>query len=119
MRIAPHHHRCQVCLTKTECCGQLEENWDGDPPFICLDYHKPNGQIAEFYCSGCACVDCDEMSTTERKTYTGPDTYVMEKVCKLCAEKRDNYEPPETTFDEALGARCDVEMRLDEARRLK
>lgn len=54
MRTRPHAHPCAKCGVRTECCGTIEQNYDGEPPFICVEYHLPNGSIAEFLCETCA-----------------------------------------------------------------
>lgn len=41
------------------------------------------------------------------------------RVCAPCKSALENREPAERTFDDALGFRCDEQMRLDAARRLK
>ncbi len=55
MRVGPHHHKCADCGAKTECCGQLEDNYDGWPEIICVEYHlhatcDPN---PDFICEAC------------------------------------------------------------------
>jgi len=38
-----------------ECCGDIEQNYDGWPEFICREYHGPLGSInADFMCDACA-----------------------------------------------------------------
>lgn len=53
MRVGPHNHPCGTCGTKTECCGELADNYDGEPWVICMEYHQTDGTIAEFICEGC------------------------------------------------------------------
>jgi hypothetical protein len=49
-----HHHPCQMCGAKTECSGELEENYDGEPPIICVEFHLPNGETdLDFRCETC------------------------------------------------------------------
>lgn len=55
MRIGPHHHPCQSCGAKTECCGAIEQNYDGQPPWTCPEFDEPDGRInTDFICEGCA-----------------------------------------------------------------
>lgn len=55
MRVGPHHHRCADCQTKTECCGQLKDNFDGSPEIICVEFHLAGGETnPDFICEGCA-----------------------------------------------------------------
>lgn len=50
-----HHHACQDCGAKTECGGQIEQNYDGSPEWICGEFHLPGGDInGDFICEGCA-----------------------------------------------------------------
>jgi hypothetical protein len=95
MRIKPHFHPCDGYGKKTECCGDIEQNYDGSPEWICVEYHKPNGEIVEFWCDGCSCEDCGDKATTTAKDYTGPDTFVLVKTCEPCRDKRENAEPSE------------------------
>lgn len=66
------------------------------------------------------CQDC-EMDGEEAPAtveWTDPWGHPYAYLCAACEEKRqDAYEPP--TFDEALGRKCDEQMRVDEALRLK
>lgn len=50
MRVAPHHHPCADCGTKTECPGTWEENYDGWPEVVCPEYHTAS---YPFTCEGC------------------------------------------------------------------
>lgn len=43
MRIGPHKHRCADCQTPTECCGEIEQNFDGCPEWICREFHRDDG----------------------------------------------------------------------------
>lgn len=57
MRIGPHHHPCSVCGARTECCGDIEQNYDGWPEWICAEYHGIVGTdvvVREFLCERCA-----------------------------------------------------------------
>ena len=121
MRVKPHSHPCQSCGAKTPCPGTWEENYDGWPEVICREFHLESGILnPDFFCSGCACVDCGERATTWAKHYTWPDTYVDEKVCECCAEKRDNYEPPDPDGEDIFrDYRAEERDSLDAARRLK
>lgn len=54
MRVGPHYHRCADCQAKTECCGQLADNFDGSPEIICEEYHLISGGTnPDFICEGC------------------------------------------------------------------
>lgn len=54
MRIGPHHHPCQRCGAKTECCGDIEQNYDGAPEWTCVEFHEANGGInIDFICPSC------------------------------------------------------------------
>ena len=53
-RTFKHHHRCQDCQTKTECFGQLEDNYDGEPEITCREFHLQGGEInGDFICDYC------------------------------------------------------------------
>ncbi len=61
-RNTPHHHPCGHCQARTECCGDIEQNYDGFPPFICREYQQYG---ADFLCEDCSrkyelgtCDDC-------------------------------------------------------------
>lgn len=54
MRIRPHHHPCARCGIKVECCGDLEQNYDGWPEWTCREYHHESGFTADFLCEDCA-----------------------------------------------------------------
>jgi len=82
MRTFKHHHPCQRCKAKTECFGQLEDNYDGWPEIVCLEFHMnascdPN---PDFLCDGCLCWDCGD---------PGVVTMDGELVCEACAHKRE------------------------------
>jgi hypothetical protein len=50
----PHHHPCQTCGAKTECGGTWEENYDGSPEVICLEFHRLDGTLnPDFICARC------------------------------------------------------------------
>jgi hypothetical protein len=54
MRHGPHHHPCARCKAKVECCGDIEQNYDGFPEWTCREYHDIHtGQIAEVLCELC------------------------------------------------------------------
>lgn len=55
MRIGPHHHPCGNCRAKVECCGEIQQNYDGFPEWICLDYHGHSGDTNPYF----LCEDCD------------------------------------------------------------
>ena len=62
------------------------------------------------------CEDCEDAEAPV--TWLDPWGRPYAHLCAECAERRiDRYEPP--TFDEALGARCDVQERDRQAYRLK
>lgn len=52
MRIGPHHHPCFHCKEKTECCGEIEQNYDGFPEWVCVEYHV-NHRHFDFFCESC------------------------------------------------------------------
>jgi hypothetical protein len=51
MRIGSHKHPCDHCHTPTDCDGDTQENYDGFPEWICLDYHVISR--SEFLCDAC------------------------------------------------------------------
>lgn len=57
MRTRPHAHPCGRCGVKTECCGDVEQNYDGFPEWICREYHTLASQTFrdpdDFLCDGC------------------------------------------------------------------
>lgn len=66
MRIKPHSHPCQHCRTPVECCGDIEQNYDGFPPFICREFHLDGGAInRDFICESCAERAVDERAQPE------------------------------------------------------
>jgi hypothetical protein len=53
-RYIVHHHPCADCQAKTECGGQVEENYDGCPAWICREFHLDGGTTnPDFRCEGC------------------------------------------------------------------
>jgi hypothetical protein len=55
MRGRVHHHPCQRCHAKTECGGDWEQNYGGEPEVICPEYHYSGGFInPDFLCETCA-----------------------------------------------------------------
>lgn len=49
-----HHHPCQQCGVKTECSGHIEENYDGEPEWICPEFHLKDGSLnSDFICDAC------------------------------------------------------------------
>lgn len=70
-----------------------------------------------------SCEDCGEPATRawdegyDFAFWTGQPRHTP--VCAECWTVRDNREPREVTFDEALGFKCDEQVRMDAARRLK
>jgi len=61
MRTRPHAHRCDVCGVKTECCGDVEQNYDGIPEWICREYH--NDARGEFLCETCEALPVDDRAS--------------------------------------------------------
>lgn len=65
MRIGPHHHPCSRCGAKTECCGDIEQNYDGAPEWICREFHTLANReftpIDHFLCEGCDLQMADEL----------------------------------------------------------
>ena len=59
-RIAPHSHPCQRCRVLTECCGDIEQNHDGWPEWVCIEFDTHDH--SDFVCEDCAeLVDhCDD-----------------------------------------------------------
>lgn len=54
MRARPHAHPCRNCKTPVECCGEIVQNWDGFPEFICREYHNEHtGGIEVVLCESC------------------------------------------------------------------
>lgn len=119
-----HTHNCTVCQTPTPCGGELERNHDGWPETVCSFYHLSNGSIADIFCEDCDACECGEPATQTwdqgiDHAYWLPMQPRLLPVCAECYEKHDNYDGPEVTFDDALGAQGDASMRMDAARRLK
>ena len=52
MRARPHHHPCAHCQVQAECCGDIEQNYDGIPEWICREFESPHG--SDFICDACA-----------------------------------------------------------------
>ena len=71
MRIGPHHHPCSRCGTKTECCGQIEQNYDGFPEWICREFHtlahREFTPVDHFLCEMCAAIVEQEQETEEER----------------------------------------------------
>jgi hypothetical protein len=55
MRRRPHQHRCDRCNEPQECCGEILQNFDGFPEWICDEYHTSRRQagIKDFFCEEC------------------------------------------------------------------
>jgi len=58
MRTRPHHHPCGRCGVKVECGGDIEQNYDGFPEWICREYHTLANQEFrdrdDFLCEDCS-----------------------------------------------------------------
>lgn len=53
-RRAPHHHPCQECGATVECGGTWEDNYDGEPPVICPEFHQRGGTLnRDWVCEAC------------------------------------------------------------------
>lgn len=49
-----HFHQCQDCQAKTLCTGTLEDNFDGEPPITCQEFHLSDGTLnPDWICDGC------------------------------------------------------------------
>jgi hypothetical protein len=49
-----HFHACQDCGAKTPCTGTLADNFDGEPPIICEEFHRMDGTLnPAFICERC------------------------------------------------------------------
>jgi hypothetical protein len=64
MRDRPHSHPCQRCGLEIACDGPLEENYDGWPEVICVDFDMHSHE--DFLCEACAelidhCDDGDDL----------------------------------------------------------
>lgn len=58
-----HHHACTDCGTKTPCSGTLEDNYDGEPPITCDDFHLSNGTLnPDWVCDRCQGVRDDRVN---------------------------------------------------------
>lgn len=54
MRVAPHHHKCADCGAKTDCTGEVVDNYDGWPSWSCAFYHLITGDTnRDFICEIC------------------------------------------------------------------
>lgn len=58
-RLKIHDHPCADCARLTPCDGTLEENHDGWPEVVCVEFHMPNGYLNPDF----ICEDCDEKRT--------------------------------------------------------
>ena len=96
MRARPHHYPCGHCGTKTECCGDVEQNYDGMPEWICTEYHGTDSHHnvieRDFLCDACTgqleigeCADCGCWGTEPH-----------DNTCTLSP----NYEPPDMDGEE-------------------
>lgn len=68
MRIGPHSHPCQQCHVKTECCGTVEQNYDGWPEWVCMEFDMGNHH--DFLCESCH----DLLSTLDDRAEDESDT---------------------------------------------
>lgn len=50
MRQRPHTHPCHDCKVKVECPGEWEQNHDGWPEVVCLEYERAG---FDFVCDVC------------------------------------------------------------------
>lgn len=49
-----HFHKCADCGSKTPCSGTLEDNFDGDPPITCEEFHLSDGTLnPDWICERC------------------------------------------------------------------
>jgi hypothetical protein len=64
MRIGPHKHRCDDCKRPTECCGQIEQNFDGFPEWICREYHTIE-RSGDVELRGFLCDECGEKAAAD------------------------------------------------------
>jgi hypothetical protein len=124
MRTKPHSHPCAFCKARTECCGDVEQNYDGWPEWICREFH---GENREFLCEDCeelrlaSCADCleregEDVQATKRWTY---DKTIL--LCEDCFKTRDNYEPPDPDGEAFRGGEAAAFQaeQMEAARRLK
>lgn len=89
-----HTHPCSVCGKPARCEGTFERNYDGFPEVICLFYHLPGGQLADYRCEDCEdlqqCDDCGEFAVLakleDRDETVGYRGDVM--VCMPCFTER-------------------------------
>jgi hypothetical protein len=63
MRTGPHSHPCASCKEPVECCGAIEQNFDGWPEFICVEYHLHGGGGLDVYCD--ACQQAEDVPTSD------------------------------------------------------
>jgi hypothetical protein len=67
MRIGPHAHPCSRCHVKTECCGDIIQNYDGWPEWVCVEFDidcTPKGWL---------CEDCHMALSTDDDTDVDTD----------------------------------------------
>lgn len=132
MRTKPHHHPCGRCGVRTECCGTIEQNYDGWPEWICVEYHGVTSH--DFLCEDCEALpecesfrggdDCDGGKATEARNDSG-GYMPVQHFCKGCAAAYDawidNYDPPDADGEAFRGgetAACERESMIA-AQRLK
>lgn len=66
------------------------------------------------------CADCGDDATTTAPVYTGPNTYIDEALCAVCAHIRDNHEQPDQDGEDLFrDYRAEERDRMDDARRMK
>lgn len=86
MRHGPHSHPCKRCGVRVECCGDIEQNFDGFPEWICREYHNlQTGSIEDLLCE-----DCTELVDAENREPPEPDGEDMFRDYQ--AEERDRME---------------------------
>lgn len=75
MRIPPHHHPCSQCGAKTECCGDVQQDYDADKHgdysiWICAEYQVvTRGKVVlrgGFVCEGCESIEQDALMEASR-----------------------------------------------------
>jgi len=65
MKARPHSHPCASCKEPVECCGDIEQNYDGWPEFICVEYHLYGGAGLDVFCDACGQANDEAASDDE------------------------------------------------------